>query len=268
MKLIRFGSIGAEKPGLIINGLRKDCSAYFTDWDNDFFQNNGLNKLEKILQSIGTDLPTIATENRWAPCIARPRKTICVGLNYQDHATEVKAEMPQEPTIFFKATSAITGPYDDIIIPQDGYKTDWEVELGVIIKKHTQYLDTPESAKEYIAGYTISHDVSERSFQLERCGQWVKGKSCDSFNPIGPYLATTDEIENVQNLKMSLMVNDVIRQNSSTKNMFFCVDYLIYYISQFMSLEAGDLISTGTPAGVGAAMDPPLTCWQYGRQQR
>ncbi len=257
MKLIRFWKDGEAKPGVIMGDVRKDCSAHFKDWDHDFFQQDGLAELNQLLKNKGNDLPNIATNAKWAPCTARPGKIIGIGLNYKDHALEVNASVPKEPTIFFKATTAVTGPYDDIIIPKNSTKTDWEIELGVFIKKDVKYLENEKSAKDYIAGYCISHDVSEREFQKERCGQWVKGKSCDTFNPIGPYLITSDEIKDVQNLSMKLTVNGLIRQDGNTKNMFFSVDYLVYYLSQFMTLEAGDLITTGTPAGVALGMENP-----------
>lgn len=257
MKLIRFGDPGNEKPGVLIDEIRKDCSMHFGDWDHDFFQNNGLETLQQLLKGSSASLTDVPKDARWGACIARPYMTMCIALNYTDHAKEVKAEIPTEPTIFCKSTRSMIGAYDDIIIPKNSKKTDWEIELGVILKKDASYLNSVEEAKDYIAGYAISNDVSEREFQMEHGGQRVKGKSCDTFNPLGPYLLTTDEMIDPHNLNMILTVNGEVRQNSNTKNMIFNSYHLVHYISQFMTLEAGTLISTGTPPGVGLGMKPP-----------
>jgi len=256
MKLVRFGDVGNEKPGIITgNGKRKDLSAVFRDWDREFFQNGGIERLRKMLPDV-SQFPDVPDEVRWASCIARPGKVICIGLNYSDHATESGMAIPSEPIVFQKGTNTVVGPYDNIVIPRKGEKTDWEVELGLVIGKDARYLNTIEEAGAYIAGYCISHDVSERAFQLERGGQWTKGKSCDNFNPLGPYLATPDEVKDVHNLQLFLMVNGRQMQMGNTGNMIFNCYNLVHYLSQFMTLEAGDLISTGTPPGVGLGMKP------------
>jgi 2-keto-4-pentenoate hydratase/2-oxohepta-3-ene-1,7-dioic acid hydratase in catechol pathway len=203
------------------------------------------------------DFPNVPESARWGACVARPGKVICIGLNYSDHAAESGMELPTEPIVFQKGANTVVGPYDPILIPRKSEKTDWEVELGVVIGRDARYLDSIEDAKKYIAGYCISNDVSERAFQLERGGQWTKGKSCDNFNPLGPFLSTPDEIKDVHNLSMSLWVNGLHAQHGNTKNMVFNCYYIIHYLSQFMTLEAGDLISTGTPPGVGMGMKPP-----------
>lgn len=257
MKLIRFGESKQEKPGLLTaNHERLDLSAHFRDWDSDFFSNQGLENLQEIINK-NPALPKVDPSVRWGACVARPYKLICIGLNYSDHAAESGMKIPEEPIIFMKASNTISGPYDKVLIPKNSSKTDWEVELAVVIKKEASYLTSPEEAKEYVAGYCIANDVSERSFQLERGGQWTKGKSCQTFNPLGPFLATPDERLNVNNLKMELKVNGVVRQKGSTDKMIFNTDYIIYYLSQFMVLEAGDVICTGTPPGVGMGQKPP-----------
>lgn len=255
MKLLRFGEAGSEKPGILINGKRKDLSEYFHDFDRSFFRQGGLEKIRALIDS--SDLPDVEENERWGSCIARPGKVICVGLNYSDHAKESGMPIPDEPIVFQKGSNTVVGPYDNIIIPKGSEKTDWEVELGVIIGKDARYLRAMIEAPEYIAGYSISHDVSERAFQLERGGQWTKGKSCDNFNPLGPYLVTKDEIIDVDNLSMTLSVNGEVRQKGSSKNMIFSCYFLVHYLSQYMTLEAGDLITTGTPPGVGMGMNPP-----------
>lgn len=256
MKLIRFGQPGNEKPGVMdINGSRKDLSGLFNDWTSDFFRNGGIKKLSELNGEI--HLPEVPADVRWASCIARPGKVICIGLNYSDHAAESGMPVPAEPIVFQKGANTVVGPYDPVLIPRKSEKTDWEVELGIVIGKDARYLDSPEQAADYIAGYCISHDVSERAFQLERGGQWTKGKSCDNFNPLGPYLVTADEIPDVHDLSMSLSVNGKQMQKGNTRTMIFNCYYLVHYLSQFMTLEAGDLISTGTPPGVGLGMKPP-----------
>lgn len=257
MKLIRFGKIDNEKPGVMVgDGKRKDLSNYFVDWDRNFFRQGGLAELTDLVNMV-TDLPDVAEEARWAACVARPGKVICIGLNYSDHARESGMEIPDEPIIFQKGANTIVGPFDPILIPRKSEKTDWEVELGIVIGRDARYLNNLEDAKDYIAGYCVSHDVSERSFQLERGGQWTKGKSCDNFNPLGPFLATPDEIVDVHSLSMSLSVNGEAMQKGNTQTMIFNCYYIVHYLSQFMTLEAGDLISTGTPPGVGLGMKPP-----------
>jgi len=257
MKLIRFGNAGNEKPGIIDEDNNRRSAAFmFKDWNNEFFQNDGLQKLRESLADISS-FPVIDDAERWGAPVARPGKVVCIGLNYSDHAFEAGMPMPKEPIVFQKAANTVVGPYDNIIIPKKSTKTDWEVELSFVIKKDARYLDSVEDAKNFIAGYTISNDVSEREFQLERGGQWTKGKSCDNFNPLGPYLITPEEIEDVQNLSLTLSVNGKQMQNGNTGRMIFNVYYLVYYLSQFMTLEAGDLILTGTPPGVALGMKPP-----------
>jgi 2-keto-4-pentenoate hydratase/2-oxohepta-3-ene-1,7-dioic acid hydratase in catechol pathway len=255
MRLIRFGQPGAEKPGVIIGETRKDLSAHFSDWDRAFFRNNGLAKLAEIVKDPAS-LPDVPADERLGAPVARPGKVICIGLNYSDHAKESGMAIPEEPIVFQKGANTVVGPNDHIIIPRRSEKTDWEVELGVVIGTDARYLDSPADSIKYIAGYCISHDVSERAFQLERGGQWTKGKSCDNFNPLGPWLSTTDEIPDPQNLSMTLSVNGERMQNGTTSTMIFDVAFLVHYLSQFMTLEAGDMISTGTPPGVGLGMKP------------
>ena len=258
MKLIRYGSPGAEKPGVYVEGLRLDCSSRFSDWNRDFFQADGLKELAGMLQMGVGSLRKIDPDERWASPIARPGMILCIGLNYSDHALESKMDIPKEPIIFMKATNTLSGPFDPVTIPKDSHKTDWEVELGVVLSKDASYLESELEAEAHIAGYCVVNDLSERHFQLEKGGQWVKGKSCPGFSPVGPYLVTKDEIDNALNLSMSLSVNGQQMQSGNTSTMIFSPTYAIHYISQFMKLEAGDLISTGTPPGVGLGMDPPV----------
>ena len=257
MKLIRFGERGREKPGVKLpNGELMDISSFGEDYDEDFFQNNGIERLKIWLERNISEIPIIDKDMRLGPPIKRPSKLICVGLNYAKHAEESGMSLPEEPVLFFKATSAIVGPNDDLIIPRNSRKTDWEVELGVVIGKSASYVDE-EEAMDYIAGYILHNDYSEREFQLERSGQWVKGKSCDSFAPIGPYLVTKDEITDPHTLDIWLKVNGTLMQNSNTEDLVFKIPQLISYISKYMTLLPGDLISTGTPFGVGLGFDPP-----------
>ena len=257
MKLIRFGEADHEKPGILDRqGKRRDLSSVFTDWDRKFFQQGGMDSLKKHMENLEV-FPEVPDSARWGACVARPGKVICIGLNYSDHAAESGMALPMEPIIFQKGANTVVGPYDNILIPRKSEKTDWEVELGIVIGKDARYLDSVEDAKNYIAGYCISHDVSERAFQLERGGQWTKGKSCDNFNPLGPFLSTTDDIADVHQLPMSLWVNGVQMQKGNTNTMVFDCFFIVHYLSQFMTLEAGDLISTGTPPGVGLGMKPP-----------
>ena len=256
MLLFRFGEKDQEKPGVVIGETKKDCSAHFTDWNREFFNNNGLEALKSLVDD-GGGLPDVPDGIRYGSCVARPGTLMCIGLNYSDHAEESGMEPPPEPVIFQKVSNAVIGPYDDVIIPKDSQKTDWEVELGVVIGRDALYLDSVEEAESHIAGYCISQDVSEREFQLEREGQWTKGKSCPTFNPLGPYLYPASDIGDANNLAMELKVNGEIKQSGNTKNMIFNPSFLVHYLSQFMLLEAGDVLSTGTPAGVGAGMTPP-----------
>ncbi len=256
MKLIRFGSFENEKPGVLIDGKRKDLSGHFKDWDRNFFRKNGLEELARLLKK-NPSLPDVAESERWGACFARPGKVLCIGLNYSDHAKESGMAIPTEPIVFQKGSNTVVGPYDNIIIPRKSVKTDWEVELGVLIGKDARYLNSAEEAEQYIAGYCVSNDVSEREFQLERGGQWTKGKSCDNFNPVGPYLLTRDEVKDPHNLSMKLSVNGKQMQNGNTSTMVFNCFFIIHYLSQFMTLEAGDFITTGTPPGVGMGLKPP-----------
>jgi len=253
MKLIRFGDAGKEKPGVIINDVWFDVSEYIGDYNEKFFENDGISFLKTIISE--KQLKEVSRDTRLGPPVARPSKIICIGLNYSDHATESKMQLPPEPVIFFKATTSIAGPNDTLIIPKNSKKTDWEVELAVVIGKRASYVEEAV-ALNYVAGYLLHNDYSEREFQLERSGQWVKGKSCDSFAPLGPYLATQDEISDVNDLRLWLTVNGTMMQDSNTKNLVFKIPFLVSYISQFMTLLPGDIISTGTPAGVGLGQKP------------
>jgi len=253
MKLIRFGETGKEKPGVIINDAWFDVSEHINDYDEKFFENDGLSLLKTIINE--KKLVEVSRDTRLGPPIARPSKLICIGLNYSDHATESKMQLPPEPVIFFKATTAIVGPNDNLVIPKNSKKTDWEVELAVVIGKKASYIEETD-ALNYVAGYLLHNDYSEREFQLERSGQWVKGKSCDSFAPLGPYLATQDEIPDVNDLRLWLTVNGTMMQDSNTKNLVFKIPQLVSYLSQFMTLLPGDIISTGTPSGVGLGQKP------------
>lgn len=257
MKLIRFGAPDQEKPGLQLpDGSWIDASAFGEDYTEKFFATDGLSRLASWLEKNQSTAPKVDLNTRLSSCIARPSKIVCIGLNYSDHAKETGATPPKEPIIFFKATSSLVGPNDDLIIPKNSEKTDWEVELAVIIGKKTSYV-SEESAMDYVAGYTLHNDYSERAFQLERGGQWVKGKSCDSFAPLGPFLATPDEIEDVHNLRLWLTVNGEKMQDGNSANLIFNIPFVISYLSQFMTLLPGDIISTGTPAGVGLGFNPP-----------
>jgi 2-keto-4-pentenoate hydratase/2-oxohepta-3-ene-1,7-dioic acid hydratase in catechol pathway len=254
MKLVRFGESGRERPGVIDkDGAIRDFSGYMVDVAGSELGPDSLARLAKIDPE---SLPLVAGEPRIGPCVAGTGKFICIGLNYSDHAAETNAQVPSEPIIFMKATSAIVGPNDDVLIPRGSVKTDWEVELAVVIGRKAKYVSEAD-ALDYVAGYCVAHDVSERAFQAERQGQWTKGKSCDTFGPIGPWLVTKDEVPDPQNLPMWLTVNGETMQNGSTKTMVYGVAYLVSYLSQFMSLLPGDIISTGTPPGVGLGMKPP-----------
>lgn len=254
MKLIRFGQPGKEKPGLIINDKRYDVSSVIKDYDEDFFGGEGIKQLEKI--SINS-LPEIGHSERLGCPVYKPSKIICIGLNYAKHAKETNANVPKEPILFFKATTSVCGPNDNVVIPKNSVKTDWEVELAVVIGKKASYVEETE-AMNYVAGYCLHNDVSEREFQLEHGGQWVKGKSCDTFAPLGPWLATKDEIKDVNNLRLWLTVNGKKMQDGNTDDLIFKIPFLVSYISRFMTLLPGDIISTGTPAGVGLGFNPPV----------
>jgi len=257
MKLFRFGSPGSEKPGVVLSDSAwVDVSAFGADYDEAFFGGGGLAKLEAWLKQNGSSCPKVdPSKVRLGAPICRPSKIICVGLNYRAHAVETNMPIPAEPVLFFKSTTALVGPNDDLKIPRGSEKTDWEVELAVIIGKTARYVEKNE-ALEYVAGYALHNDYSERAFQLDRGGQWVKGKSCDTFAPLGPTLVTRDEID-PSNLKLWLKVNDKLVQNSNTDDMIFDVPTIVSYISQFMTLLPGDVISTGTPQGVGLGLKPP-----------
>ena len=257
MKLIRWGSADQEKTGVIVNDVWYDTSAFGEDYNELFFQNDGLNRLEAFLSSNEGNLPALPTDTRLGSPIARPSKIVCIGLNYADHAKETGAAMPPEPVIFMKSTTALTGPYDNITIPKNSVKTDWEVELAVVIAKKASYIEEAD-ALDYVAGYVLHNDVSEREFQMERNGTWDKGKGCDTFAPLGPFLATPDEIGDVDNLRLWLTLNGKIMQDGNTSNFIFNVPFVIAYVSQFMTLLPGDVISTGTPAGVGLGFKPPI----------
>lgn len=260
MKLVRIGEVGKERPAVAIDDDHYvDVSDLVKDYDSDFFDSDWRLELEKAVNQRINDrnISKIASQRIGAP-FARPHQIICIGLNYADHAKESGAEVPPEPIIFTKAPNTLIGPNDEVIIPKNSVKTDWEVELGVVVGKRARYLSSPADAANHIAGYVLCNDVSEREFQLERQGQWSKGKSCETFNPAGPWLVTPDEMGDVSELGMKLSLNGELRQNSSTNQMVFKPDFLIYYLSQFMVLEPGDLINTGTPPGVGLGQKPPV----------
>lgn len=257
MKLIRFGAINEEKPGILLtNGTKIDVSAFGADYNEAFFGNNGIEKLSSWLEKNQDSCPVVEDDVRIGAPLLRPSKIVCVGLNYAQHAAESGMDVPEEPVLFFKASSAVTGPFDPIVIPKGSEKTDWEVELAIVIGEKASYV-SEENALNHVAGYVLHNDVSERAFQLEKSGQWVKGKSCDTFAPLGPYIATTDEIKDPNNLHLWLKLNGEMMQNSSTSDFIFNIQEVISYISQFMTLLPGDVISTGTPFGVGLGLTPP-----------
>ena len=256
MKLIRFGKQGEEKPGILLSNDEKiDVSSFVSDYDEKFFESGGLVSLKDWLNENVSSAPRLDDSIRLGSPIARPSKIICIGLNFKDHAAESGFDAPDEPLIFGKATSAICGPYDNIIIPRGSEQTDWEVELGVVIGKKTSYVDQ-DQALDHVGGYVLHNDVSERAFQKDRGGQWIKGKSADTFAPMGPFMATPDEIDNISDMRMWLNVNGENMQDGNTSNLIFSVDHVVSYLSQFMTLLPGDVISTGTPAGVGMGMNP------------
>ena len=254
MKLIRFGAPGSEKPGIEVEGIRYDVSNLVHDYDEDFFTDGGIEKLQKSFDT--SSAMQVAADVRLGAPVKRPGKIICIGLNYRKHAEESGMAVPTEPVVFFKASSSVVGPNDQIIIPKNSVKTDWEVELAVVIGKKASYV-SEEEALDYVAGYVLHNDVSEREFQLERGGQWVKGKSCDTFAPLGPCLVTSDDVANPNSLNLWLKLNGEKVQDGNTNDFVFNVQEVISYLSQFMSLMPGDIISTGTPAGVGLGFNPP-----------
>lgn len=256
MKLIRFGAFENEKPGVLTaGGKRLDVSAFGEDYNEKFFATNGLERLKEWIEN--NECPEVAENERLGSCVARPSKIICIGLNYAKHAAESGMDVPKEPVVFFKSTTALCGPNDRVVIPRNSVKTDWEVELAVVIGKKASYI-TEESAMEYVAGYCLHNDYSEREFQLERGGQWVKGKSNDTFAPLGPFMVTTDEVADPHNLHLWLELNGKRIQDSNTNDLIFNIPQVISYLSNFMTLLPGDVISTGTPAGVGLGFKPPM----------
>lgn len=257
MKLARFESGGKKKLAYVVSEEIFDISAFGEDIDAAFLEANGLDRVQNWWKANQGQCPTVTDELHYLPPVLNPSKIICIGLNYADHAAETNAKVPEEPIIFFKASSSITGPNDNVVIPKNSNKTDWEVELGVVIGKKATYV-SEEDAMDYVAGYCLHNDYSEREFQLERGGQWVKGKSCDTFAPLGPWLVSKDEIEDVNNLRLWLTVNGKTMQDGNTSNLIFKIPFLVSYVSQFMSLLPGDIISTGTPAGVGLGMNPQV----------
>lgn len=255
MKLIRFGKNEQEKPGVHVNGKNYDVSGFITDYNESFFAQDGLSKLAEIVAN--NNLPEVAADERMGAPVARPSKIVCIGLNYAKHAKETNATIPTEPIIFMKSTTSLTGPNDAIMIPKNSFKTDWEVELAVLIGKKASYVEL-ENAMDYVAGYVLHNDVSEREFQLERGGTWDKGKGCDTFAPLGPWLVTKDEIQDPHSLRLWLSLNGKIMQDGNTDDLIFNIPTLIAYVSQFMTLLPGDVISTGTPAGVGLGFTPNI----------
>jgi len=258
MKLIRFGKINSEKPGIQLNdGTRIDVSSFGEDYNEMFFGGDGLERLKKWLETNQDNCPKISDNTRLGSPLCRPSKLVCVGLNYAQHAAEAGMDVPKEPVLFFKSTTAIVGPNDEVLIPKNSTKTDWEVELAIVIGKKASYVEL-EDAEDHIAGYALHNDVSERAFQIEKEGQWCKGKGCDTFAPLGPFIATKDEIKDPNNLELWLNVNGKRMQKSCTSDFIFDVQTVVSYISQFMTLLPGDIISTGTPFGVGLGFKPPI----------
>lgn len=256
MKLIRFGKAGQEQPGVQLeDGRRLNVTAFGQDYNEAFFGGDGIERLAAWLKENQDKCPEISKQERLGPPLVRPSKIVCIGLNYSDHAAESNMQVPAEPIVFFKATSSIVGPNDALVIPKNSTKTDWEVELALVIGKKASYVSEAD-AHQHIAGYVLHNDYSERAFQLERGGQWVKGKSCDTFAPLGPWIATADEITDPGNLRLWLTVNGKTMQDGNTKNLIFSLPFLVSYLSQFMTLLPGDVITTGTPAGVGLGMKP------------
>lgn len=257
MKLIRFGELGKEKIGIQLAGKNYDVSLFGEDYNEAFFASNGIQRLADYVKENSASLVEIPADNRLGSPFARPSKIVCIGLNYKDHAEETNATIPLEPIIFMKSTTSLMGPNDKVVIPRDSVKTDWEVEFGIVVGKKASYVEESE-ALDYIAGYVLHNDVSERAYQLERGGTWDKGKGCDTFAPMGPVLTTRDEIPDINNVKLWLKVNGKTVQNGNTSNLIFSVPFVLSYVSQFMTLLPGDVISTGTPAGVGLGFNPPV----------
>ena len=257
MRLIRFGPVGDERPGILdARGARRDAAAFGEDWSEAFFGNGGMHRLATWIDEFRDTLPVVPESARWAPCVARPSKIICIGLNYRDHARETGAAIPAKPILFAKATSSLVGPFDNLVMPPGSTKTDWEVELAVVIGQRA-LLVAESDAMNHVAGYALHNDYSERAFQLERGGQWFKGKSWDTFAPLGPWLASVDEVPDPHHLHLTLDVNGKRMQDSNTDQLIFNVPQLVSYVSQFMTLLPGDVISTGTPAGVALGMKTP-----------
>lgn len=257
MKLIRFGEFGKEKIGVQIDGVHYDVSAFGGDYNEQFFAENGLARLAEFVKANEGKLIEVPAGTRLGAPFARPSKIVCIGLNYKDHAEETGAAIPSEPIIFMKSTTSLVGPNDQIVIPRNSTKTDWEVEFGIVIGKKASYVEEAE-ALDYVAGYVLHNDVSEREYQLERGGTWDKGKGCDTFAPMGPYMTTVDEIPDINNVRLWLKVNGKTYQDGNTANLIFSVQHVVSYVSQFMTLLPGDVISTGTPAGVGLGFNPPI----------
>ena len=257
MKLIRYGESGREKIGVQIEDRNYDVSAFGGDYDEEFFADNGLARLEEFVKANEGKLIEIPADARLGAPFVRPSKIVCIGLNYKDHAEETGAKIPAEPIIFMKSTTALVGPNDQVMIPKNSLKTDWEVEFGIVIGKKASYVEENE-ALDYVAGYVLHNDVSEREFQLERGGTWDKGKGCDTFAPMGPVMTTADEIPDINSVRLWLKVNGKMYQDGNTSNLIFNVPFVVSYVSQFMTLLPGDVISTGTPAGVGLGFNPPI----------
>ncbi|MCX2739519.1 fumarylacetoacetate hydrolase family protein [Pontibacter anaerobius] len=257
MKLIRYGEPKQEKTGIVLDGQLYDTSAFGEDYNEQFLETDGLARLEQFVFENAGKLKSIPENSRLGSPVGRPSKIVCIGLNYADHARETNAPLPTEPVIFMKSTTSLVGPNDDIILPKNSTKTDWEVELAFVIGREASYVEEAQ-AMEYVAGYCLHNDVSEREFQLERNGTWDKGKGCDTFAPLGPYFVTKEEVEDADNLRLWLKVNGEMMQEGTTANFIFRIPYLVHYVSQFMTLLPGDIVSTGTPAGVGLGMNPQV----------
>lgn len=257
MKLLRFGEVGREKIAVQIADLKYDVSAFGEDYNEVFFETNGIERLKRFVEENKSSLELIPNDSRIGAPFARPSKIVCIGLNYRDHAEETGAAIPAEPIIFMKSTTSLVGPNDQVVIPKNSVKTDWEVEFGIVIGKKASYVKV-EEALDYVAGYVLHNDVSEREYQLERGGTWDKGKGCDTFAPMGPVMTTKDEVPDINNVRLWLKVNGKVYQDGNTSNLIFNVPFIVSYVSQFMTLLPGDVISTGTPAGVGLGFNPPI----------
>jgi len=257
MKLIRFGAQGKEKIGVQIGGVNYDVSAFGGDYNEQFFAEDGVARLEEFVKANEGKFIEVPQDERIGAPFARPSKIVCIGLNYLDHAKETNAPIPAEPIIFMKSTTSLVGPYDNVMIPKDSVKTDWEVEFCIVIGKKASYVEEHE-ALDYVVGYVLHNDVSEREYQLERGGTWDKGKGCDTFAPMGPFMATKEEIKDINNVRLWLKVNGKTYQDGNTKDLIFSVAHVVSYVSKFMTLLPGDVISTGTPAGVGLGFNPPI----------